>query len=76
MRYRDFEYQFLDYVCRDCLNNATGLKLRSKDCHHDAYPRKCTVCGDMRHLIRGLYRSGRWKVLFFRPKKQQQETNP
>ena len=69
MRYQDFEKQYLDYVCRDCLNKASGLSLRSKDCHHDAFPRPCRVCGDSRYLIRGLHRSGRWKVLFFRPEK-------
>ncbi len=70
MRHQTFQTLYLNnYICRDCLNAATGLSLQPKDCHHETYPRKCNFCGDMRHLIRGLHRSGRWKILFFRPKK-------
>ena len=70
MRHEDFQAFYLkNYICRDCLNAATGLSLKSSDCHHEAYPRKCQFCGDVRYLIRGLHRSGRWKILFFRPKK-------
>ena len=70
MRHQTFQALYLNnYICRDCLNAATGLSLQSNDCHHETYPRKCDFCGEMRYLIRGLHGSGRRKIFFFRAKK-------
>ncbi len=69
MRYDEFRYGYLNHICRDCLNKATGLSFRPSDCIHEDYPRKCSQCGDMRHLITGLYGSGKLRLMLLRPKK-------
>lgn len=68
MRYKNFCVKYMTGVCRDCLNQNTGLHLRSEECSHARRGSPCTQCGDFRFPIIGLKIPGRLHILFYRDK--------
>ena len=68
LRYKDFHEKYITGVCRDCLNQNTGLKLMSDDCAHDWRCCECPQCGNVRHPIIALKTLGQLQVWFYKDK--------
>ena len=70
MRYKIFKNKYITGVCRDCLNQNSGLELTSRDCVHNRKGSRCPQCHDYRYVIVDLRRRGKMKVFFHKDKKQ------
>lgn len=67
--YKYLKKEDLGHLCRECLNNRYGLKLKRNNCLYNYYPGQCTNCGEMKHIVKDIILTSRWKLLFGRRQK-------
>ena len=70
MLYKNFANNYITGVCRDCMNQASGFQLNTRDCLFHKHSRRCPNCGDYRHIVADLRFRGRLKILLPRVKKK------
>ena len=55
-------------ICRRCLNDIYGARLRSKQCLYDHYMYNCSRCGAYSHIVRKVTLSGYLHLMLRRKK--------
>ena len=53
MKYRYIKRD-LGSICRACLNKKYGIRLKTKDCIYEDYPRVCHECGEVKNIVCGI----------------------
>lgn len=56
-------------LCRSCLNETYGTKLRPEDCRYLPFPSKCPKCDRVCNIVTDVKPLKRWKLYFKKEKK-------
>lgn len=51
MNYKTFQYQALGNLCRNCINQTYGLRLKRQDCLYWIYPSYCSCCNLPQNIV-------------------------
>ena len=62
MMYKAFKQATPGMLCRECINQRYGSRLKRNDCRYGIYLSYCECCGQLKNIVTDIKLFSRWKI--------------